>query len=62
MFQSVVKGICDFVCRNSSQVEPVVRKVIKRRGGRHHTKSIADGLRKGSKEAARQMAKWRWPR
>ena len=27
---------------------------------RHHSRAISDGLRKGSSEAARTMANWRW--
>ncbi len=28
--------------------------------GHHHTKAISDGLKLGSSEAGKTMAKWRW--
>jgi hypothetical protein len=44
---------------------PEVAKTVKycagaaTKGG-HHRKAVADGLRRGSSEAAKVMAKWRW--
>lgn len=56
---SIFKTIADIIS------SPEVAKTLKEcasaatKGG-HHRKAMADGLRRGSSEAAKVMAKWRW--
>lgn len=58
MLGGLPKGLVKLVKRalSSSQVRD---SVVKNSSG-HHKKAIADGLRRGSSEAAKVMAKWRW--
>lgn len=56
---SLIKSIVDLF--SSPEVAKTLgdcAKTVAKSG--HHRKAIADGLRRGSSEAAKVMARWRW--
>lgn len=56
---SIFKAITDLI--SSPEVTKTLRNCASAatKGG-HHRKAMADGLRRGSSEAAKVMARWRW--
>ena len=59
MLGQIFKVISEFLKKPSVQkgIQKTVTNIAKKG---HHSKAISEGLRKGSSEAAKIMAKWRW--
>ena len=52
---SILKVIEKILCPGNSKSSSLPGT-----GSRHYTSAISDGLRNGSSEAGKVMAKWRW--
>ncbi len=56
---SILKAVVDlFIKPEVAKTLGDCAKTVAKSG--HHRKAIADGLRRGSSEAAMVMARWRW--
>lgn len=58
MLGQIVKAIGEIFSRPEARNAFTELTKVAKKG--HHSKAISEGLRKGSSEAGKVMAKWRW--